>query len=71
MLKRPIGVIEALYAHFGFDFNEELRGHMQRYLAARPRDKHGRHDYRAEDFGLDPVRDREHFARYCETYLAD
>jgi hypothetical protein len=42
---------------------------MTDYLAAHPRGRLGRIDYRAEDVGLDPVELRERFAAYTARFL--
>ena len=37
---------------------------MRAYLAGRPKDQHGAHEYAFADLELDPVEERERFARY-------
>jgi hypothetical protein len=37
-------------------------------LAANPKGKHGKHEYRLEDFGLSVNGVRSHFADYCERF---
>ena len=37
---------------------------MRDYLAGRPKDKHGAHEYSFADLALDPAVERERFARY-------
>ena len=69
ILERPIAVIESLYRYFGFEFSDELRQKMQTYLDNRPRDKHGKHEYKAEDYGLDTEQDRGMFEDYLKRYL--
>ena len=41
---------------------------MRRFMAKNTRDKHGSHSYAPEDFGIDPVRDREPFEEYIEHF---
>ncbi len=69
MLQRPLAVIESLYHYFDFEFSTELKQKMQDYLDKRPRDKHGRHEYTLEDYGLDAERDGQQFANYTARYL--
>lgn len=69
MLSRPLAVIESLYRYFNFEFSDELKLKMKTYLENRPRDKHGRHEYKLEDYGLDATRDAEQFAAYTARYL--
>ena len=71
ILQRPIAVIESMYRYFGFEFSDELRQKMQTYLDNRPRDKHGKHEYSAGDYGLDPERDGEQFSAYMKRYLPE
>ncbi len=64
----PVSIIERMYAHFGFEFSDELRQRMQRYLDNRPREKHGQHQYALEDYGLSKERHGPLFSAYCERY---
>lgn len=64
----PIGVIESIYQHFNFSFTPEARAAMQRYLDHRPRDKHGRHQYRLEDYGLSRDQLGVLFGDYCQRF---
>ena len=41
---------------------------MRAYLDARPRERHGRHDYDFADTGLDLDQTRTRFARYQAQY---
>lgn len=64
----PIEVVRRMYAHFGFELSDEVDAKMRHFMASNPRDKHGSHTYTAEDFGIDPVRDREPFEAYIEHF---
>jgi len=64
----PVSIIEKMYAHFGFAFSDELRGRMQHYLDNRPREKHGKHQYKLEDYGLSKAKHGPLFSKYCERY---
>lgn len=57
----PIGEMRKLYARFDEPFTPEAEAGMQATLAANPQGKHGKHEYRLEDYGL--TRDGVH-ARY-------
>jgi hypothetical protein len=57
-----------MYAQFGFELSDEVDVEMRSFMAKNPRDKHGSHTYTPEDFGIDPVRDRELFAEYIERF---
>ena len=60
----PIAVVERIYAHFDRELSPRSRNAMTRYLAANPRDRHGRHEYSPEAFGLDRRVEARRFARY-------
>ncbi len=64
----PVSIIEKMYAHFGFDFSDELRARMQSYLDDRPREKHGKHSYTLADYGLSKEEQGPLFAAYRERY---
>jgi hypothetical protein len=68
IVSNPIKVIENLYDHFDFDFNETVRVAMQDYLDSRPRDKHGEHHYTLEKFGLSQKEHAPLFADYCKRF---
>ncbi|MEX2209030.1 MAG: sulfotransferase [Myxococcota bacterium] len=63
-----LGVVERIYAHFGLALSGEARARMQRFIADNPREKHGVHRYRLEDFGLDPAHERRRFSAYSEQF---
>ncbi len=64
----PLGVVEAIYAHFGLELGREARARMETFLRANAREKHGVHRYRLEDFELDPVEERRRFSAYSEEF---
>ncbi len=70
IITEPVSVIEKMYAHFGFDFSDDLRRRMQGYLDSRPRDKHGKHSYKLEDYGLSKERQGPLFETYSERFGA-
>ena len=41
---------------------------MRTMLAANPQGKHGKHEYRLEDYGLSRGQVHEHFKGYIERY---
>ncbi|MEM9727415.1 MAG: sulfotransferase [Myxococcota bacterium] len=64
----PIDVVARMYAHFGLDLDEKVASKMNAFMRDNPRDKHGSHTYTPEDFGIDPVRDREPFEEYIAYF---
>ena len=63
-MQDQIGVIGELYAALGRPLPPDTAQAMRDYLAGRPKDKHGAHEYSFADLALDPVAERERFARY-------
>jgi Sulfotransferase family len=59
-----IGVIGELYAALGSTLPPETADAMRAYLAGRPKDQHGKHEYAFADLELDPAVERERFGRY-------
>jgi hypothetical protein len=68
LLRDPIECVRRVYAHFQLDLGAEAQNQMQAFLAQNPRDKHGRHRYTPEDFGIDRERDSRHFDEYYERF---
>ncbi len=68
MQNDPFGEIARLYAFIGEEFSDAARFAMQAWRTNTPREKHGRHEYEASDFGLDPAALRQRFAFYSERF---
>jgi hypothetical protein len=66
LVASPIETAGAICDHFGYDFTPDFEGRARRWLAENPRQKHGVHRYRLDDFGLDPATIREHFGAYYD-----
>ena len=64
----PIGSIEKVYERFGFELTDDARQRMQNYIDNRPKDLHGKHTYKLEDFGLSKEKHGHLFAEYCEQF---
>ena len=41
---------------------------LQAHIGSHPKDKHGRHEYTLEGFGLTREQVRNRFAVYCERF---
>ncbi len=68
LMADPLGQIEQLYDHFGWDFNADVKKRMEDFVKNNPRDKHGTHRYTLEMFSLTPEQVRQRFAHYMERY---
>ena len=64
----PFPVLQQLYDWLGEEFTPEALARMQAWREAQPRDKHGRHEYDAADYGLSTAGLRERFAFYTRRF---
>jgi hypothetical protein len=68
LVRDPIGVVRRLYRRFDLPLTEAVEARMRNFLAANPKDKHGRHRYTLAQFGLDRDQERERYAAYRERF---
>jgi hypothetical protein len=68
MMRDPIGEVERIYGFCGETISGEARAAMERYMADNSKGKHGRHDYRLEEYGLSRQGVHQRFADYIEDY---
>jgi len=64
----PFAAIRRIYDRFGIAYCDEADRRMRAYLDANPSDKHGAHEYRFADTGLDEQRERAKVARYQDYF---
>lgn len=64
----PVETVRGIHEHFGGRFDETSAKRIRRYRAEHPPSRHGRHVYRAEDYGLTDDSIRERFATYTEAF---
>lgn len=67
-IREPVQSVENIYRHFGWTFSEELSSRLDRYMKNNPRDKHGRHHYTLEQFGLEEEAINQKYSSYI-SYL--
>ncbi|MCX7283227.1 MAG: sulfotransferase [Novosphingobium sp.] len=68
LVSQPVAQMEKAYAHFGTAFTDETRAAMQAVIDENPQGKHGKHEYRLEDYGLTRGQVYDHFADYIDRY---
>jgi hypothetical protein len=68
LVARPIETIAALYDAFSMRFSSEAEARMRAYLAAKPKGKHGAHQYDFAATGFDRDGERERFRTYQAHY---
>jgi hypothetical protein len=64
----PWRTLHALYERIGAGLTDDTEQRMRGYLDARPRERHGRHEYTFADTGLDLAETRARFAAYQARY---
>jgi hypothetical protein len=65
----PIGTVRRIHQHFGLPWDDALAARLRDWLDHRPKEKFGRHDYAAEDFGMTDARIAERFKGYIARFL--
>ena len=65
----PVGQMERLYAWTGDDLTPEVAERMRSWWTSNPADKHGVHEYRPEDYGIDVDALRRQFAFYDDRFI--
>ncbi|MDB5968160.1 MAG: hypothetical protein JWQ90_610 [Hydrocarboniphaga sp.] len=70
MISDPFVAVRDIYAARGETFTPEAEAAMRRWLAGNPQHKHGKHQYRLEDYGLTADQVNTRFASYRERFAA-
>ena len=52
LVKDPVAMAMSIYERLGYETGPVVRQRMAKWLADHPSDKHGKHNYALEDFGL-------------------
>ena len=64
----PVGVVAALYRHFGDTLHPDASFRIGRLVEAKPNGGYGAHGSRLEAYGLDAALERERYARYMAHF---
>jgi Sulfotransferase family len=67
-VRDPVGEMKRLYARFDEPPTAAAEAAMHAMLAANPPGKHGKHEYRLEDYGLTRAGVHAHFKDYTEKF---
>ena len=68
ILDDPVKCVKNIYQHFGMKWSDELEAVMQAFMQKNSREKHGKHSYSADMFGLDEKELDKTFAEYREYF---
>jgi hypothetical protein len=69
LVRDPVGTVQEIYERFGLPWSAEMEKNIRDWLAHNPRDKHGRHRYSLEQFGLDRATVERMFPGYPESFM--
>jgi hypothetical protein len=64
LVAHPLETIDRVYGHLGLELGDAARAAMKAHLSDNPADKHGRHEHRFEDLGLDLDEERARVSNY-------
>ena len=68
LVRDPLETVATLYRHFGRTLDASAAARISRLVEAKPNGGYGTHRSRPEEYGLDPVVQRERYARYMERF---
>ena len=68
LVSDPLETVATLYRHFGRPLDPHTAARISRLVEAKPNGGYGTRRSHLEDYGLDPVVERERYARYVERF---
>ncbi|MFF0430631.1 sulfotransferase family protein [Streptomyces sp. NPDC004327] len=68
LVSDPVGTVARVCRFAGIAWSPAAEDRVRGFLAGNPKDKHGKHSYSAEEFGLDPRELDERFAAYRRAF---
>jgi hypothetical protein len=63
-----LGTVERIYEHFALPIGTGAREALETHIAANPKGRHGKHEYKLEDWGLSQEDVLKRFAPYLERF---
>ena len=67
-VKDQMGTISQIYDRFGWELTDEAVRNLESFLEKNPKDKHGKHEYSLDAFGLKENDVNQQFSKYLEFY---
>jgi Sulfotransferase family len=68
LLADPVEAVRGIYTRYGLDFTPAAQSGIVQWLADNPADKHGKHTYTLEDYGLSIAQIETVYGDYIDTY---
>jgi hypothetical protein len=64
----PIGVVRRVYSHFDLPWYKSNEAELQKFIQENPKNKHGKHQYTAADYGLVESEIADRFQFYTDYF---
>jgi hypothetical protein len=71
LMRDPVSTLRGVYQRIGHEFTDQHALAITRYLASKPKSKHGTHRYALADFDLEETELAERYRGYCETFAIE
>ena len=68
-VKNPIGMVEAMYNHFGLQVSDEFRENMKKWIADNRQGKYGRREYSLSDYNQTEEEVNDAFHNYNAVFF--
>jgi hypothetical protein len=68
LVSDPLETVATLYRHFGRTLDAPTAARISRLVEAKPNGGYGTRRSRLEEYGLDPMTERDRYARYVERF---
>ena len=65
LVRDPLAAAKRIFNAFDIEWTGEVAESFETYMVNHPKNKHGKHRYTPEQFGLDPEEIRERLKRYA------
>ncbi|TWT87747.1 hypothetical protein Mal64_32900 [Pseudobythopirellula maris] len=68
MVSDPVATVRGIYERFGLEYTDAFESAMRQWIADHPQNKHGKHRYSLDQFGIEPEYLDEQFGFYNERF---
>ena len=68
LMNDPGREVEKIYEYFNIPFSDNMKKSILVWIQNNPQNKHGRHSYSPEEFGLTSAQIRQEYASYSERF---
>jgi hypothetical protein len=68
LVSNPIGTVRGIYSNFQLPWSNVYEAELRAFVTSNPKDKHGKHHYKAADFGLTDGEINERLRFYSDYF---